>query len=146
MKVGAGGMEWGVIKTTNPKDTDNDVLHNHGTRTRRLGLWNRVPESRIMTDLDLDSNKIADVGMTAFAQAIKPVSEGGSGALAGRPHTCQSSNLTTTHTFTGHTGTEHHRCGPSERGHTSSGHEVRHSLTLAKVGTARPVGCNRDST
>jgi len=32
-------------------------------------------------ELNLAGNRIGDVGMTAFAQAIKPVSEGGSGAL-----------------------------------------------------------------
>ena len=35
-----------------------------------------------VTFLDLSVNQIGDNGMAAFAQAIKPTSEGGSGALA----------------------------------------------------------------
>ena len=35
-----------------------------------------------LTDLNLIGNQIGDAGMTAFAQVIKPVSEGGSGAMA----------------------------------------------------------------
>ena len=35
----------------------------------------------MVTELQLWGNRIGDAGMTAFAQALKPVSAGGSGAL-----------------------------------------------------------------